>query len=312
MFINLTQGTEEWLEWRKHGIGASDAAAIMGISPWDTPLSLWERKTGRLPEKPQNRAMARGVVLEPEARAAWEAHTGELAAPMCVQHDTHDFIRASLDGLTMEGNLILEIKCPGAEDHATALKGQVPGKYWPQLQHQLACVPEAECLHYWSYRPGEASALVVVQRDTAYIQALIEREAAFWVCIQNDTPPVTDAWAAAAAQWLLANSELEAAKAAETAAREALIALLKESGLDRQEGNGVLVTKSTRKGALDYDKALKALGIEIAPEQLEAFRKDSTTTFSIKAKGDWQLPPPVSATDISSQAVKLAKQSWAF
>lgn len=35
---------EEWLAARRGGIGASEIAAVMGISPWDSPFSIWWRK----------------------------------------------------------------------------------------------------------------------------------------------------------------------------------------------------------------------------------------------------------------------------
>ena len=36
----------EWLEARKDGLGASDAAALLGLSPWKTNVQLWEEKCG--------------------------------------------------------------------------------------------------------------------------------------------------------------------------------------------------------------------------------------------------------------------------
>ena len=38
---------QEWLEVRRRGIGSSDAAAAVGISPYQSPLELWMIKTGR-------------------------------------------------------------------------------------------------------------------------------------------------------------------------------------------------------------------------------------------------------------------------
>lgn len=34
----------QWLAARRHGIGASEISAVLGISPWDSPFSLWYRK----------------------------------------------------------------------------------------------------------------------------------------------------------------------------------------------------------------------------------------------------------------------------
>lgn len=39
----------EWLEWRRNGIGASDVAGILGLSPWATPWTVWADKARLTP-----------------------------------------------------------------------------------------------------------------------------------------------------------------------------------------------------------------------------------------------------------------------
>ena len=41
----------EWLAWRRSGIGASDVAGILGISPWASPFTVWADKLGLLPDE---------------------------------------------------------------------------------------------------------------------------------------------------------------------------------------------------------------------------------------------------------------------
>lgn len=55
-----------WLAQRKRGIGGSDVAAIMGLSPWRTPAEVWLEKTGRVePQDLSDRPhVQRGVDLE--------------------------------------------------------------------------------------------------------------------------------------------------------------------------------------------------------------------------------------------------------
>ena len=65
---HLQQGTQEWLDWRKERIGASDTPCIMGVG-FKTPFQLWQVKTGRVPPDPQNYAMQRGNELEFGARS---------------------------------------------------------------------------------------------------------------------------------------------------------------------------------------------------------------------------------------------------
>lgn len=52
-------------------IGGSEVAAIVGLSPWDSPYSLWMRKAGIIGKKPVNREMHWGTVLEDAVRTEW-------------------------------------------------------------------------------------------------------------------------------------------------------------------------------------------------------------------------------------------------
>lgn len=44
--VQHEQGSEAWHGWRESGIGATDAAAIIGASKWSTPLSVYAKKKG--------------------------------------------------------------------------------------------------------------------------------------------------------------------------------------------------------------------------------------------------------------------------
>ncbi len=123
--ISVKQNGKEWREWRGRGLGASDAAAIMGVSPYCTTFELWLAMTGIRAREPFNEyaivAMKRGVELEPKARALFEQKMGKKFPAESAEHDEYDFIRASFDGYCQELNALVEIKCPGKVDHATAL-----------------------------------------------------------------------------------------------------------------------------------------------------------------------------------------------
>lgn len=45
---NFDNNSPEWHDLRKTGIGGSDIAAIVGLSPWTSPFTLWAKKTGRI------------------------------------------------------------------------------------------------------------------------------------------------------------------------------------------------------------------------------------------------------------------------
>jgi len=107
-YIKLEQGSAEWLEHRKHYRNASETAAVMGESPWVTPYQLWELRTNRR-EQETNYAMRRGSSLEPAARATYEALTGCVMQLRVVVDGDYS---ASLDGITFDESMIVEIKAP--------------------------------------------------------------------------------------------------------------------------------------------------------------------------------------------------------
>ena len=176
--MSFEQNTNEWLSWRRGGIGASDAPVIMGLSPWQKAHDLLRIKTGQAEERPANGAMQRGKTLEPLARRAYVSHTSIEVEPVCVQSLLYPWMRASLDGLSADSRHVVEIKCPGEKDHQLADSGFVPEKYYAQLQHILAVTGLAE-ISYWSFR-FDHTVLLKIKRDEIFITGLVEKEAAFW------------------------------------------------------------------------------------------------------------------------------------
>src|SRR5258708_3135701 len=82
---DLRQGSQECLDFRKGKVGASDVAAILEMSPWETKLQCWERFISG-ESKQKNDAMQRGTNLEPEALAAANAiFGGEPFRPAVLQ-----------------------------------------------------------------------------------------------------------------------------------------------------------------------------------------------------------------------------------
>ncbi len=73
---------ESWLNVRKQGIGSSDAAAAVGLNPYQSQLELWMIKTGRdanLPKPDPNdesSPMYWGTILEPIVASNYSKRTG--------------------------------------------------------------------------------------------------------------------------------------------------------------------------------------------------------------------------------------------
>ncbi len=275
------QNTEEWLEMRKGKIGASDAGVIMEVSPWSTPYALWEEKVGIRPSKPSTRNMERGNALEESAREAFMAMTNIVVFDQVVFHPQYEWMMASLDGIDIEGKHIVEIKCPGPEDHGLAVNGFVPKKYYPQLQHQME-VTGLDNAYYFSY-DGKQGVIVNVERDQEYIDQLIKKEAEFYECMQSLEPPklterdyverTDELWVNTAEAWLKIQNELEDLKALEEDLRETLVHL---SGKTNSTGCGIKISRVLRKGNIDYKRIPELQGVDV-----ELYRKPTTECWRI-------------------------------
>ncbi len=177
---------EEWLEYRRTKIGASDAPIILGISPWKTPYQLWKDKVFGC-EDVMNGAMRRGVDMEPLAREAFETLTGHCVMPKMIEHPTRTWQIATLDGINFDGDIIVEIKCPNKKVHALAKEGKLPDYYMAQVQHQIS-VAEVDFSYYYSFN-GEEGHLVEVKRDDLFIARMIEKEREFWGLVIDQYHP---------------------------------------------------------------------------------------------------------------------------
>jgi putative phage-type endonuclease len=281
MICDLQQNTPEWLEWRRDKIGASEVAAILGVSPYDTAYTLWERKLGLIPEKEKTFAMQRGHDLEDKIRNDFIKESGIDLEPKVLTSEEHPFLIASLDGISLDGKTVIEIKCPNKEDHFLAKKGEVPSKYFPQLQHQCF-VCGIENVIYLSHN-GIETVSVVVNRWDEYIKVMIEKELEFYKCIKEFTPPnMTERdylkrndleWRELSERYLNVKTRLKQYESEEKYLREALV---KASTGKASIGGGLKLSKIVRKGAIDYKIIPELIGID-----LEMFRSDPVVSYRI-------------------------------
>ncbi len=159
----------------------------MGLNPWQTPYQLWLVRTGRM-EVAVTAAMHHGTQMEPKARAAYAEKTGLVMQPLVLIDGDYS---ASLDGITLEGDLLLEVKCP-YEGQASALwqavsVGEVPEHYRIQVQHQMM-VSGVASAHLWVF-DGSTGLLVEIQRDEACMAAIRTAWDGFQAYLDSDTPP---------------------------------------------------------------------------------------------------------------------------
>lgn len=176
---------------RNKYIGASDIAAILGISPWVTPYKCWLYKTGK--EEPvENEYMQRGKNLEPQAREIYIEQTGNqiLGESEFIYKDWPIAI-AHPDGVDLDGNIIVEIKCPNKSSSVDLYNiDGIPEHYYVQVQWQLMCSGAKEC-HFFVYHPGTEPYLEIVKPDKQYFITLLDEAKDFWKLVESVIPPAT-------------------------------------------------------------------------------------------------------------------------
>lgn len=266
--IQLTQGSQDWLNYRRTMRNASESAAVLGVNPWMTPYQLWLSKTGRSVTK-ATAAMHHGTTMEPAARAAYEDQTGNIMQPLVLQDGPYS---ASLDGIDLGGQLIVEIKCPYKGQASTlwngALVAQVPDHYLLQIQHQLM-VSGATLAHLWVF-DGMQGILLSVGPDPDAMDRIRHGWDQFQCYLDTDSPPpLTDAdsvvrddpdWIAAAQAYAEAKRAADLSDATLAIAKESLVALARHP---REQGAGVSVTRYWKAGNVDYKKVPALAGVSL-------------------------------------------------
>lgn len=261
---------------RRDFIGASDVPIIMGESPWSTPLQLYEKKLG-LREQVVTSAMKRGTNMEEEAREELCRITCLELVPYRIFSKKTNCMMANLDGISLGGTKICEIKCPVNPD----FPDKVPEKYYGQLQAQMY-VAELTEIMYFSYHPL-GSKLIWVKEDKDYQKKMVDKVLEFHARLQQfDAPDPTDkdydqrddaVWNDLAEQYKYL---FNASKEMNNQLEEIKTALIEQAKNRSTMGSGVKVCKMDRKGNIDYSKIT-----EIRDIDLDKYRKPSTSCWRI-------------------------------
>lgn len=143
---------DKWLEYRRSGIGGSDIAGVMGISPWSTPLSVYCDKVGLRPPQDPSVAMEFGTRMEPTLRKWAEdeiaaarptdeyLEVGDarvLSSPYLYRHPDYDMFLGNLDGVVLNEDIPfagLELKTVDRFAAKEWGDGAVPEYYEAQAQ----------------------------------------------------------------------------------------------------------------------------------------------------------------------------------
>lgn len=207
MLLKLkTAARDAWLQERRRGIGASDAAVILGVSKWKSPLQLYAEKTGLadLPEEEKD-YLDWGHRLEPVIASAYEDETGRKTydpGDYEIQHSADSpHMIATVDRFVTEwadSTIAPPFAAPGVLELKTTSafrreqwKDEPPLAYQIQLQHQLAVTG-----HLW----GSIAVLIGGQtflwndipRNETFIEQLRVAVDRFWQRVIKRDPPEPD------------------------------------------------------------------------------------------------------------------------
>ena len=168
-------------------IGSSDAAAVLGLSRWKTPLQIWAEKTGQVvpADISDKEAVNLGVELEDYVARRFMRITGKkVMRPPNQQtenqvHPQYPFLTCAIDRRVVGEDALLECKTCGAWKAKEWELEEVPQEYVIQVMHQLAVTGK---------KVGYIAVLIgnqdfkwqEIKRDEVLISDMISREVAFW------------------------------------------------------------------------------------------------------------------------------------
>jgi putative phage-type endonuclease len=176
----MEQRTDDWLEWRRQRITASDVAAICGLDQYRSQYQVWLDKIGMGKPVPINEDMQRGIDNEGIALDMFNSRLELQFKPAIFQSEKYPWLGASIDGFyeNFGRKIICEIKCPRLCGHEYAKQRMIPDKYIYQMQSQLL-VTGANLCFFCSYHE-EDLVVVDIKPDQAIQEHIIRETKKFW------------------------------------------------------------------------------------------------------------------------------------
>jgi putative phage-type endonuclease len=194
---------EAWLEDRRSGIGGSDIAAVLGLSPWETAVDVWLDKTGQATgdDVGNNEAVRWGMLLEDVVAREYSERTDRAVQRVnrILRHPEHEWaignidravvapgsrVRVSSDGGTLLGaSGLLEVKTASmfkaSEWGRDGDEDAVPLHYQAQVMWYLGITGQQWC-DVAALIGGQRMVIRRIHRDDETIAAMLERAHDFW------------------------------------------------------------------------------------------------------------------------------------
>jgi putative phage-type endonuclease len=330
--IDVVQRSPQWLEWRAHGVSASEVAVILGRSPYKTPWRLWAEKTGlvrRETELSSDWFRSKGIAGEDPARRAFEDQHDTLLLALCGEADADPLLRASFDGIDNDGRPVeLKVACQAVYQEVLdrGRESTAFNLYWPQVQTQLFVADQTQgWLVFW-YGPG-AWVEFEVERDDAFVtQTLIPECRAFWDRVLTGKEPDRDAerdlylpsgpdlerWTKRAVDYrdqaarkAKLDAEVKKLKASMDVIEESLVAMMGDFLL--AETAGLKVLRYCQRGNIGYKDALAAFCPDLDPQTLEAFRAATSDRVKVTVLKEERAAVPFNQEQL--EAVRSAAEA---
>lgn len=169
---NLKQGENDWHEFRKTHYGASEAAAMLGISPYMSRTELLQFKaTGKAKDHSDytKKIFQNGHDAEAAARTLLEEDMKEDFYPVTCSKGK---LSASVDGLTMDGYTAFEHKLLSNDLFEMVISQQVPDHYMSQCQQILMVTGAERVIFMCSDGTRENRASIELLKDQSWFDRI--------------------------------------------------------------------------------------------------------------------------------------------
>jgi putative phage-type endonuclease len=170
------------LKDRTRFIGGSDAAAVLGLSRWSTPLEVWALKTGQIEKKDEpTLAKTLGNRLEETVAELFTEKTGLKVRRVneTIFHRSYPFLGANIDRAVVGTKEGVECKTVSGWKAKEWAGEEIPQEYIIQCNHYLA-VTGWKRWHLAVLIGNQDFIVKKIERDEALLKALISKEIVFW------------------------------------------------------------------------------------------------------------------------------------